>query len=398
MKSRLKVIDMARQTGLDVDDVLLELWNVGLLTLLDEQSVIPREKLKLARDTLGLINVKDEMTVAYWLKLTGLSFFEFRVVIQEFGYQIDEANRKVPKNCLRKLRFRFQTSQPLNQEPPLEVATLPRQSFEIPRIGTARALIFLTEADAEEIHTILTNEFRTTGNPIFPPGVKSRDLLSSAMSRPMFEHEGHRKYPSLELASAALFHAIIHDHPFHNGNKRSALVAMLTMLDRNGYVLNYSQAELFREAGLTAQHNLVDRNSSDRDDREMASIADWLSGHLKLIKLGEHPMKWGELRHRLTDLGCEIENLGGFNNHLRISRSFKDPGFFRPNREGQLFQVVPNWDSGQEVKVRTIHELRKKLELDEVHGCDTNSFYRTSFIVDRYIVEHRRILDRLAKI
>jgi prophage maintenance system killer protein len=28
------------------------------------------------------------------------------------------------------------------------------------------------------------------------------------------------------MAAAALMHAIVHDHPFHNANKRTALVAL----------------------------------------------------------------------------------------------------------------------------------------------------------------------------
>jgi death-on-curing family protein len=37
---------------------------------------------------------------------------------------------------------------------------------------------------------------------------------------------------------AALFHSLTKNHAFHNGNKRTALVALLSSLNRNGYHLN----------------------------------------------------------------------------------------------------------------------------------------------------------------
>ncbi len=398
MRKNPRVTDLAKTAGLQIDDVLLELWNVGIEELLDGQSVIPKEKLNLARSTLGFRNVKQEQTITYWLNLTDSSFSEFKVLIEELGFEISESARRLPKNSLRKLRLKYQASSVQETIPPPSEDIRKHEPFTMPTIGTPRHIAFLSEDAVEEIHTILTIEFRHSNDPVFPVGVKSRNLLSSAVNRPRFEHEEHRKYPTIEMAAAALFHAIINDHPFHNGNKRTALVAMLTMLDINGKVLTCRKDELFREAALTAQHSLIDRNYPELSDREMTEIAQWISSHLGDIKVGDHPMKWGELKRRLLTLGCEIETTKGFNNQVTISRPLNGSHSRRTRRPNLLSITMPNHDSGSEIHSQAIQHIRKTLQLDESHGCDSNSFYRTSELVDIYIVENRRILNRLAKI
>lgn len=45
---------------------------------------------------------------------------------------------------------------------------------------------------------------------------------------------GQDAYPDLWAKAAALMHSIIANHPFADGNKRTALVSAMAFLDRNG--------------------------------------------------------------------------------------------------------------------------------------------------------------------
>ncbi len=90
--------------------------------------------------------------------------------------------------------------------------------------------------DADEVasmHERINQLFMELGAPISPPGVKSRSLLESACARPHTASGDIEKYCSLEAKLAALFHSLTKNHPFHNGNKRTALVAIITALHRN---------------------------------------------------------------------------------------------------------------------------------------------------------------------
>lgn len=65
---------------------------------------------------------------------------------------------------------------------------------------------------------------------------KVRDiaLLDAAASRPATSAFGQDAYPTLREKVAALLHSIARNHPFSDGNKRTATVAAIFMLWVNG--------------------------------------------------------------------------------------------------------------------------------------------------------------------
>jgi death-on-curing protein len=66
-------------------------------------------------------------------------------------------------------------------------------------------------------------------------GLRDQGALESAMARPQ-NLAAYRDPDAAALAAAYAF-GIAKNHPFVDGNKRSALVALETFLDMNGYVL-----------------------------------------------------------------------------------------------------------------------------------------------------------------
>ena len=80
---------------------------------------------------------------------------------------------------------------------------------------------------------------------------------------------------------------IIGDDPFPNGNKRTALVAMLVFLDENGIQLTADEDDLFRFVLLVAQHRLVPRGADDLADREVMEITRWIKRQSRRSEHGE---------------------------------------------------------------------------------------------------------------
>lgn len=75
-------------------------------------------------------------------------------------------------------------------------------------------------------------------------GVRDLGLLQSAVSRPQATYGGHDLYPDVFHKAAALMESLIGNHPFLDGNKRTAVSAAGLFLLRNGYALEASQREL----------------------------------------------------------------------------------------------------------------------------------------------------------
>lgn len=71
-------------------------------------------------------------------------------------------------------------------------------------------------------------------------------LLESALAQPKATFGGDFLHPALpEQAAAYLFHLVM-NHPFVDGNKRTAFATMTTFLKMNGCRLNLSQDEAYR--------------------------------------------------------------------------------------------------------------------------------------------------------
>jgi death-on-curing protein len=69
--------------------------------------------------------------------------------------------------------------------------------------------------------------------------------MESALAQPQATFGGELLHPTLpEQAAAYLFH-LVKNHPFVDGNKRTAFAVMVTFLRVNGYRLSLSNREAY---------------------------------------------------------------------------------------------------------------------------------------------------------
>lgn len=62
--------------------------------------------------------------------------------------------------------------------------------------------------------------------------------LQAACGRPAATAFGEDAYPTIYEKAAALMQSIARDHPFNDGNKRTAWMAATTLMDVNGHPLD----------------------------------------------------------------------------------------------------------------------------------------------------------------
>lgn len=76
-------------------------------------------------------------------------------------------------------------------------------------------------------------------------GIRDEELLESALAQPQASFRGEYVHKNLlQMASAYDFH-LCQNHPFYDGNKRTALIAMYTFLYVNGYQIKADKKSLF---------------------------------------------------------------------------------------------------------------------------------------------------------
>ncbi|HMK80355.1 MAG TPA: type II toxin-antitoxin system death-on-curing family toxin [Xanthobacteraceae bacterium] len=102
-------------------------------------------------------------------------------------------------------------------------------------------------------------------------GLRDQTLLESALARPL--NLFHYGKPSLSELAAAYAFGIARNHPFVDGNKRTALVAAEAFLGLNGFDLTAGDAEVVKiflalAAGDITEKELaawIGRNSRRRE-------------------------------------------------------------------------------------------------------------------------------------
>jgi death-on-curing protein len=80
-------------------------------------------------------------------------------------------------------------------------------------------------------------DFAGSNDPVDTPGPRDFGLLESAIARQQTGARHVLKYDTLYSNAATLTFGLCCNHPFHNGNKRTALISMIAHLEKNGHTL-----------------------------------------------------------------------------------------------------------------------------------------------------------------
>lgn len=400
MSRTVRVIDLASEASLELDEVLVALWDAGVDSVDGETSIVPGRKIPTARQALGLPLAKQLSSAGYWQDVLGLGEQEWKALLARLQIEVSDRARTLPKGAPAKLkRYAREAKKPVvsnraKPERPPEFAPVAWKT-----VGRPRSLDCLTAREIDTIHEVLVEEFAGTDDPFGDPcGVREWDLLESSAFRPLTTFGDTRKYESVEMSAAALLHSIIHNHPFHNGNKRTALVSVLVFMDRHDLLLTCHEDELFRYVLRVAQHGLVAPGSSEMADREVLDIASWIRSNSRRVQRGEQSMKWLQLRRILSGYHCTLEPASGVGNRMNISRTITERGFLRLSKKTVLRTQVAYRDDGREAERSTIHKIRADLHLDEQHGVDSAAFYSDQPTARDFVHRHQGTLRRLAKL
>jgi death-on-curing family protein len=99
-------------------------------------------------------------------------------------------------------------------------------------------LVYLALPDALDLYALIVRASASEA----ADQLRNRDGLQGALARA--ETYAHYEAADLALQAAVLAHGIAEGQPFIDGNKRMALVAMLTFLEINGLRVEASDPEL----------------------------------------------------------------------------------------------------------------------------------------------------------
>ena len=92
----------------------------------------------------------------------------------------------------------------------------------------------------EEVIKIHDNMVHLYGGSL---GIRDKALIESALARPQATFGGEDLYETIYTKAAALFHSLMFNHAFVDGNKRTTMTTTARFLSLNGYELEVSMRE-----------------------------------------------------------------------------------------------------------------------------------------------------------
>ncbi len=128
-------------------------------------------------------------------------------------------------------------------------------------------IVFLSKQQVLHIHQRQIERFGGS------TGVRDEGALEAALARPMATFGGQDLYPTLAEKAAALLHSLVSNHPFLDGNKRTAAMSAELLLLVNGLEILASDQELEELVMSTA-----------RGERPAEEIAIWLAQRLSPLR------------------------------------------------------------------------------------------------------------------
>ena len=76
-------------------------------------------------------------------------------------------------------------------------------------------------------------------------GIRDINSLDAALHRPWQTFDAHELYPSCFEKAAAVLQSIIMNHPFIDGNKRTAFILCESLLQKNSYTINAATETIY---------------------------------------------------------------------------------------------------------------------------------------------------------
>lgn len=278
-----------------------------------------------------------------------------------------------------------------------------------PGLNSAEVMETLTYDEIFAIHKRVCIELAPDDEDPAIPGCRDNGrLLESVVHRQHVGIADTLKYPDPLTNAASLTFGICCGHPFHNANKRTALVSMLAHLERNQLtIFGVRKRELYNMIKQVANHEFGARHPprgrsrtyTERGaDDEVMAIASWLGRYARKFRRGEHTVTYKQLRRLLAARGLVMANPN--NNAIGVYRQVEvRRGLFKNKKRDELKHIATISYPGENkvVGVRAIKEVRRKCQLDEAHGVDSTAFYDGADVVDVFINEYRDILSKLAR-
>lgn len=280
-------------------------------------------------------------------------------------------------------------------------------------------------------------DFFADEDPVYP-GVRSEDLLASAVQRPLVGCPSTPKYPDTYLAVATLTYGLTKNHPFMDGNKRTAVIAMLAFLDlwKLQFIANVDDTDLYhlmialtenkihfftknykKKIHINVDYYYLSARKTMRlpvnaetlkkvlrqdylEDMDLSVylLARWLHRYTRRRDMRDRRVTLRELQQILKKFDAELNKVDGTTYEVIRTYEQRKRGWLglRSWREQKQMTCYRLHVGGKNrlIGIDQIKGLRKACGLDVY---DYHTFYGDRAPADYFLIEHAQVLKKLSR-
>lgn len=256
--------------------------------------------------------------------------------------------------------------------------------------------------DVLKAHFLIAEFFAESGNKLVAVGPRDVNLLHSALSRQHADYGQERKWTTPIQVTATLFYGLIKDHPFHDANKRTALLSLLYHLYiKMRLVPTCDQKELEELAIRVASNTLTPSKKYGRrnSDHTVRAIARFLKNNTRQLDKKFYYITYHKLKSILNRFGYDLQNpRGNTIDIVRIEEPSSILKTLRLRRKPLYVKVAqigfPGWT--KEVGKSAVKTVRQQTDLTAERGIDSATFFKDQDPIDCLISRYQEPLISLA--
>ena len=114
-------------------------------------------------------------------------------------------------------------------------------------------------------------------------GIKDTNLFNSALYEPKQTFDKKELYSTTLMKASCYLRSFSRNHPFYDGNKRTALLATITFLEQNGYEVKADNEKWFKLVEKVVKGKL----SVSSIERRIKKFVKPLQNRKRLMNMGE---------------------------------------------------------------------------------------------------------------
>lgn len=257
----------------------------------------------------------------------------------------------------------------------------------------------LSEMDVLKAYILLTDHFLKKGEQLLF-GIKSFNLLSSAVNRQFVEFGGLKKWTTPYHKMAVLLYGLDKNHSFEDCNKRTALLSLLYQLHLNKLTTTCNKKALEELCVRIAANSLELYREFNRfkhhDEPEIDFIANFLRNNTRKVNKRFYLITFNQFNQRLNEFGYKLDNpKGNYIDVIREAHIEKKLGIIPISKKDQkLIQIgFPGWK--KQVNEKAAKSILKACNLTDSNGIDSDVFYYGEIPLYSLIDEYKNPLKRL---